>query len=243
MPATPPYPPQHKRNSSRRKGEHRNTGTLTSTRLLRLHFHTYAIPSNKCGHGDWSRLFQICIFLYGCLFTLHRLMISHLIDITTLSLFHQLPWKTRSAPIATSIAGTLFPTTEPRPSDTSTNCHDGLPQSLQWLLSKKLWNYSQGQNNNQPIFMFSLKDTTPHHLSLPHKLLCIDVFVLNKNSDTKSNSLKARLESSCADYLFTTDVASDWCCPQRSCRILANPNVNHPGHLRTINWQIWIIYP
>lgn len=50
--------------------------------------------------------------------------------------------------------------------------------------------------------------TPPHHFSLPHKLLYIDVFVLNKNSDAESNWVKASLEGSCADYLFTMNVIS-----------------------------------
>lgn len=109
-------------------------------------------------------------------------------------------------------------------------------------LKKKLWNSSQGQNNTV-IFNVPWRTQAPppHHLSLPHKLLYIDVFVLNKNSDTKWNRVKASLEGSCADYLFTINVISYWCCPQRSCRTLAN--VNHPPHLRPVYWQVCIIYP
>lgn len=160
-------------------------------------------------------------------------MISHLIDITTLSLFHPSSWKTRSAPIATSLAGTLFPTTDPRPSHTSTIRHDGSPQLLQWLFSKKLWNYSQGQTSTV-IFNVPWRTQAPPPPAIFLSLIncCImKVFVLNKNSDTKSNRVKAGLEGSCADYLFTINVISCWCCPERSCRTLAN--VNHPPNLLT----------
>lgn len=90
-------------------------------------FYTHTPHQVHVGMDAHLHLFQMCIFLDGYIFTLHRLMLSHLKDITRLSLFHPSSWKTRSAPIATSFAGTTFLTTDPRAPDASTNFHNGSP--------------------------------------------------------------------------------------------------------------------